>query len=43
MTDRMTPEQRHKCMSAIRGKNTKPELMVRKYLHARGLRFRIHD
>lgn len=39
----MTPEQRHKCMSAIMGKNTKPELMVRKYLHARGLRFRIHD
>jgi len=30
-------------MSQIRGKNTKPEVLVRKYLHARGLRFRLHD
>lgn len=29
-------------MAAIKGKNTKPELVVRKYLHARGLRFRLH-
>lgn len=29
-------------MSKIKGKNTKPELCVRKYLHAVGLRFRIH-
>lgn len=29
-------------MSGIRGKNTKPELLVRKYLHAHGYRFRIH-
>ena len=29
-------------MSGIRGKNTKPELMIRKALHARGLRYRIH-
>jgi DNA mismatch endonuclease (patch repair protein) len=29
-------------MSAIRGKNTSPELSVRKALHARGFRFRIH-
>jgi len=30
-------------MAAIRGKDTKPELVVRKGLHARGLRFRLHD
>lgn len=29
-------------MSGIRGKNTKPELVVRRYLHASGLRFRLH-
>lgn len=30
-------------MSRIKGKNTKPELLVRKYLHSKGLRFRLHD
>jgi DNA mismatch endonuclease, patch repair protein len=30
-------------MSGIRAKNTKPELTVRKYLHAAGLRFRLHE
>lgn len=29
-------------MSGIRGKNTKPEIFLRKALHARGFRFRIH-
>lgn len=29
-------------MSAIRAKNTKPELIVRRYLHAAGLRYRLH-
>lgn len=29
-------------MSGIRGKNTKPELTIRKALHARGFRYRIH-
>lgn len=41
MADTMTPEQRHRCMAAIKGKDTKPELIVRKYLFSRGLRFRI--
>lgn len=41
MADTMTPEQRHNCMAAIKGKDTKPELIVRKYLFSRGLRFRI--
>ena len=30
-------------MSRIRGKNTKPEIVVRKYLFSKGLRFRLHD
>ena len=30
-------------MSRIRGKNTKPEILVRKGLHARGFRFRLHN
>lgn len=38
----MTPEQRSRCMSAIRGKDTKPEMIVRKYLFSRGLRYRLH-
>ena len=29
-------------MAGIRGKNTKPELMIRKALHARGFRYRLH-
>lgn len=29
-------------MSGIRGKNTRPELLIRKALHARGFRFRLH-
>ena len=30
-------------MSRIRGKDTKPEMVVRKYLHANGYRYRLHD
>ena len=30
-------------MSGIRGRNTKPEIMIRKGLHARGFRFRLHS
>ena len=43
MPDILTQSQRHKCMSSIRGKNTKPEILVRKGLHARGFRFRLHN
>lgn len=39
----MTPEQRHHCMSRIRAKNTRPELIVRKYLFSRGFRYRLHN
>jgi DNA mismatch endonuclease (patch repair protein) len=30
-------------MAAIKGKDTKPELLIRRSLHARGLRYRLHD
>lgn len=43
MADKLTAQQRHHCMSCIRGKNTKPEILVRKGLHARGFRFRLQD
>ena len=42
MTDRLTKEQRHRNMSAVRSKNTKPELLVRKYLFSRGFRYRLN-
>lgn len=33
---------RSRMMSGIRGKNTAPEMLVRRFLHARGYRYRIH-
>jgi len=42
MTDVLTPEQRRRCMAAIRGKDTKPEMIVRKLVHAMGYRYRLH-
>lgn len=42
MTDVLTPEQRKFNMSRIRSRNTKPELVIRKKLHAAGFRFRLH-
>jgi len=42
MVDVHSKEVRSFNMSQIRGKNTKPELAVRSYLHRRGLRFRLH-
>ncbi len=41
MTDIKTPEQRSRNMAAIKGKDTKPEIIARKYLFSRGMRFRI--
>ncbi|MFE4198370.1 very short patch repair endonuclease [Paenarthrobacter sp. NPDC056912] len=40
--DLLTPEQRSRNMSKIRGKNTKPEMLVRRLLHAKGYRYRLH-
>lgn len=41
MADVMTPEQRSRCMAAVKGKDTKPEMIVRKYLFSRGMRFHV--
>jgi DNA mismatch endonuclease (patch repair protein) len=40
--DKFSPKKRSAIMSAVKGKNTTPELRVRKVLHAMGYRFRLH-
>ena len=40
--DRLTPEHRSWVMSRIRGKDTRPELFVRRLIHAEGFRYRLH-
>ncbi|MCF0159314.1 MAG: very short patch repair endonuclease [Bacteroidaceae bacterium] len=42
MTDKLTPQQRHNCMSRIKGKDTKPEILVRRWLWKEGWRYRLH-
>lgn len=42
MTDVLTPDQRRRCMAAIRGRDTEPEILVRSLLHRMGYRFRLH-
>ena len=39
----MTREQRHYCMSRIRGKDTRPEMVVRRWLHSEGFRYSLHS
>lgn len=43
MPDVVDRPTRSRMMSGIRGKNTKPEILVRSLLHRRGFRFRLHD
>lgn len=43
MTDVHDPQTRSYNMSRIRAKDTKPEMLVRKYLFAQGYRYRLHD
>ena len=43
MADVHEPEVRSYNMSQIKGKNTKPEIMVRKFLHSKGFRYRLQD
>ena len=43
MTDVVDSRTRSRMMSGIRGKNTKPEVLIRSKLHRLGYRFRIHD
>jgi DNA mismatch endonuclease (patch repair protein) len=42
-SDNLTVEQRRRVMSRVQSKNTQPELLLRRYLHAAGFRFRLHD
>ncbi len=42
MTDVLSKEQRKRCMSHIRSKDTKPEVMVRHFLFSRGFRYRLY-
>ena len=41
--DKLSAEQRHKTMASIRGKDTKPEMIVRKGLWSRGFRYRLNS
>ena len=41
--DKLSPEQRHKNMAAIHSKDTKPEMIVRKWLWSRGFRYRLNS
>ena len=41
--DVLTQSQRHNNMAAIKGKNTKPEMVVRRFLWAKGFRYRVND
>jgi DNA mismatch endonuclease, patch repair protein len=43
MADVHTKEQRSYNMSRIRSKDTKPEMIVRRFLHSNGFRYRLHD
>ncbi|WP_082120677.1 hypothetical protein [Pedobacter sp. BMA] len=42
MADVYSKETRSFNMSRIKGKNTKPEMLVRRFLHANGFRYRLH-
>ena len=42
MTDNISPEKRSEVMSRVRSKDTTPELLIRKGLHAQGFRYRLH-
>jgi len=41
MADFMPPKQRHRCMSRVKGKDTIPEIFIRKMLWAGGFRYRL--
>ena len=43
MTDIFSKDKRSSIMAKISGKNTMPEILVRKYLFAHGFRFRVND
>ncbi len=42
MVDKMSPQQRHRCMSKIRSVDTGPEIIVRQWIWREGFRYRLH-
>lgn len=43
MADDLTQAQRHYCMSQIKSRDTKPEMLVRRLLYSMGFRYRLHN
>ncbi|WP_426581853.1 very short patch repair endonuclease [Mucilaginibacter sp. R-33] len=43
MTDTVSSKRRSEIMSNVKGKHTKPEMIVRKFLHEKGFRYRLHS
>ena len=43
MVDVLTPEQRRHNMQSVRQRDTKPEMLIRRGLHTRGFRYRLHQ
>lgn len=43
MADNLSKDKRSRVMASIKGKNTRPELLVRKMLWTSGIRYRTHD
>lgn len=41
--DKLTPQKRSENMGKIRSVNTKPEVVVRKFLYSKGFRYRLHS
>lgn len=42
MADNLTPKERSERMSRVRGKDTKPEMRLRRLVHGMGFRYRLH-
>jgi DNA mismatch endonuclease, patch repair protein len=42
VTDKLTPERRSENMRRIRSTNTSPEMIVRRFVHGMGFRYRLH-
>ncbi|MFP5444323.1 MAG: very short patch repair endonuclease, partial [Betaproteobacteria bacterium] len=40
--DIVSPEKRSQMMAGIKGKNTRPEMLVRRLVHGMGFRYRLH-
>ena len=42
LMDIVSPEKRSQMMAGIKGKNTRPEMLVRRLVHGMGFRYRLH-